>query len=298
MDDRPAQRARPDESMSLLTDLFRTAADDDEYADAARVRAERAGTPAEPPTPRTVWRTPRVRAAVLLTIGIAILGLLFATTALQARRGAPAAAAERASLVERIEDMRSRAIDLQAELAIAETTLADAQDDVLVMTQAGEALRAELDRLALVSGASPVTGPGLVVVLDDAAVERDGDTSLDDTRVQDIDLRQLLNGLWSAGAEAIALDGTRVTARTSIRAAGDALFADLAPLRPPYEIRAIGNPETLGPRFLDSSGASWLQVLVATYGIEFEVTTAASLEIPAVATFDLAWASSVTGTDE
>lgn len=297
MDDRPALRARPDESMSLLTDLFR-AATDDEYAEAARSRAERAGSVAPPAAPRSVWRTPRVRAAVLLTVGVAVLGLLFATTAIQARRGAPAAAAERASLVERIEDMRSRAVELQAQLAIAETRLADAQDEALVATEAGEAIRAELDRLALISGASAVTGPGLVVTLDDATVERDGDTSLDDTRVQDIDLRQLLNGLWSAGAEAVSIDGTRVTARTSIRAAGDALFADLAPLRPPYEVQAIGNPETLGPRFLDSAGASWLQVLTATYGIGFEVSTEASLEIPAVATVDLTWATSVTGTDQ
>ena len=90
----------------------------------------------------------------------------------------------------------------------------------------------------------------------------------------------------------------RVTSRTSIRAAGDALFADLAPLRPPYEIKAIGNPETLGPRFLDSAGASWLQVLAATYGIPFEVSTEAIVEIPAEATVDLTWASSVTGTDQ
>jgi uncharacterized protein YlxW (UPF0749 family) len=298
--DRPALRTRPDESMSLLTDLFQTATDDG-YTDAARVRAERAATQGEPavaPTPSSVWRTPRVRAAVLLTIGVAILGLLFATTAIQARRAAPAAAAERASLVERIEAMRDRAADLRAELATAETTLAEAQDDVLNTTAEGEALRTELDQLELTSGAAAVVGPGLVVTLDDAAVERDGDTNLDDTRVQDIDVRQVLNGLWSAGAEAISIDGTRVTSRTSIRAAGDALFADLAPLRPPYEIRAIGNPETLGPRFLDSAGASWLQVLAATYGIEFEVSTASTVEIPAVRTLDLTWASSVTGLDQ
>ena len=297
MDDRPALRTRPDESMSLLTDLFRAAADD-EYAEAARSRAERGQTRAEQTGAATTWQSPRVRAAVLLTIGVGILGLLFATTAIQARRGAPAAAAERASLVEQIEHMRDRSVALQADVATAETTLADAQDDALVTTEAGEAIRNELDRLALISGASAVTGPGLVVTVDDAAADQDGDTDLDDTRVQDIDLRQVLNGLWSAGAEAISVDGTRVTARTSIRAAGDALFADLAPLRPPYEIRAIGNPETIGPRFLDSAGAAWLQVLAGTYGIVFEVSTEASIEIPAVATFDLTWATSVTGTDQ
>jgi uncharacterized protein YlxW (UPF0749 family) len=299
VDGRPALRTRPDESMSLLTDLFRSAVDDDEYTEAARAKAERAARPASPQPSGSgaAWRTPRVRAAVLLTVGVAVLGLLLATTAIQARRGAPAAAAERASLVERIELMRGRAADLRAQLAGAETTLAEAQDEALNTTAAGEAIRVELERLALLSGASAVVGPGLVVTLDDAAVERD-DTNLDDTRVQDIDVRQVLNGLWSAGAEAVSIDGTRVTARTSIRAAGDALFADLAPLRPPYEVRAIGDPETLGPRFLDSAGASWLQVLAATYGIGFEVSTTSSVELPAVSTLDLTWATTVTGVDQ
>lgn len=314
MDDRlpAAPTSRPDESMSLLTDLFRTAAED-EYRDAANRRAAAAATGSSttgatngPVTPDLTWRAPRVRAAVLLTVGIAVLGLLLATTALQARRGEPAAAAERASLVERIEAMRAQAADMQTELAGMAAALAEAQDEALVTTAEGEAISAELDRLALISGASAVTGPGLVVTLDDAPLEDapldsdgvdDEQTIVDDTRVQDIDLRQLLNGLWSAGAEAISVDGTRVTARTSIRAAGDALFADLAPLRPPYEVRAIGNPETLGPRFLDSAGASWLEILVATYGIGFEVSSEATVEIPAVAAVDLMWASGESGTD-
>jgi uncharacterized protein YlxW (UPF0749 family) len=283
--------------MSLLTNLFRTASDD-EYTEAARRRAERATSATSPDGTPVAPRTPRSRAAVLLTVGVAVLGLLLATTAIQTRRGAPAAAAERASLVERIEMMRTRSLELRGELAAAEATLADAQDEALVTTAEGEEIRGELDQLELISGASAVTGPGLIVVINDAVAEGDS-TDLDDTRVQDIDLRQALNGLWSAGAEAVSVDGTRVTARTSIRAAGDALFADLAPLRPPYEVRAIGDPETLGPRFLDSAGASWLQILAATYGIGFEVTTSASVQVPAVAAgFDLAWASTPTGLDQ
>ncbi len=297
-----APSSRPDESMSLLTDLFRTAAED-EYRDAADRRAAAATVQTTvPANGRAIatrsWRTPRVRAAVLLTVGIAVLGLLLATTAIQARRGQPAAAAERASLVERIETMRAQAADLQTELAGAAAALAEAQDDALVSTAEGEAISTELERLALLSGASAVTGPGLVVTLDDAALDPDTDALVDDTRVQDIDLRQLLNGLWSAGAEAVSVAGTRVTARTSIRAAGDALFADLVPLQPPYEVRAIGDPETLGPRFLDSAGASWLEILVATYGIGFEVSSEATVDIPAVTAVDLTWASGDSGTDQ
>ena len=117
--------------MSLLTDLFRTAADD-EYA---RGRAHPRRASRDPPSrtaPTTAWRTPRVRAAVLLTIGVAVLGLLFATTAIQAQAGR-SGGGRRAGVAGRAHRGRcGRARSIcRRELTLAETTLAEAQDDAL-----------------------------------------------------------------------------------------------------------------------------------------------------------------------
>lgn len=289
--DQPARR--PDESMSLLTDLYR-ATIDDEYRAAAERRGTIPGTSAADvgaPMRVSGLRQP----AVVLSIGVLIIGVLLATTIIQQRRGAPVLAAERLSLVERIDAVAARAAALRAEVQTADEELAAVQDAELQTTVRGEQVSAELDTLAWLTGATAVTGPGLVVVLDDApagAVPPD-DTSLGEGRIQDIDLQQLVNGLWEAGAEAISVDGTRVGSRSAIRAAGDALFMDLQPLSPPYEVVAVGDPDSLGSRFLDTYGAGWLQVLASAYGIQYDVESESSVEVPGVAGADLVWARSI-----
>ena len=62
----------------------------------------------------------------------------------------------------------------------------------------------------------------------------------DVSRVLDVDLQSVVNALWAAGAEAIAINGQRLTATSTIRAAGDAVLVDYRPVTSPYEVAAIG----------------------------------------------------------
>ena len=64
----------------------------------------------------------------------------------------------------------------------------------------------------------------------------------------------LVNRLWIAGAEAIAIDGHRLTSLTAIRFAGEAITVDYVSLTPPYEVTAIGDPDTLPARLLETPG--------------------------------------------
>ncbi len=283
--------------MSLLTELYRSALDD-EYREAADRRRVASG--ADDPTgsrddgsPAGPSRRLLSRPLVVLGLGVLVIGMLLATTALQARRTAPALAAERLSLVERIESERGRTAALREEVDTAALGLGEVRDAALRATLEGERLSAELDTLRLLSGARPVSGPGLVVVVDNAGSEDlpvEDDATPGEGVVQDIDLQQLVNGLWEAGAEAVAVDGNRVTSLSSIRTAGDALFMDLHPLTAPYEVVAIGNPQTLGPRFLDSYGAGWFQFLTSAYDIRFDVSSVDEVEVPEVSGLDLDWA--------
>lgn len=45
-------------------------------------------------------------------------------------------------------------------------------------------------------------------------------------RVLDMDLQILTDGLWQAGAEAISVNGHRLSALTAIRGAGEAITVD------------------------------------------------------------------------
>ena len=279
--------------MSLLNDLYHSSLDDEyrEMAERRRLAPDTRSTDVGATMrPGAILRQP----VVVFSLGVLIIGMLLATTVVQQRRGAPALAAERQSLVERIESVSARADTLRTDVVTAGESLATVRDRALQTTVEGEQVSAELDALSLLSGAEAVTGPGLVIVVDDAppgAVPSDGDGVAADGRIQDLDLQQLVNGLWEAGAEAIAVDGSRVSARSSIRAAGDALFMDLHPLAAPYEVVAIGDPSDLGARFLDTYGAGWFQTLASAYGIRYDVETRDSVSVPAGTGTDLMYAT-------
>ena len=80
-------------------------------------------------------------------------------------------------------------------------------------------------------------------------------------QVLDTDLQKLVNGLWEAGAEAVAVNGQRLTNLSTIRLAGGAITVNARSLRRPYVVTAIGNQDTLPARFAEtSSGQAWLDL--------------------------------------
>jgi uncharacterized protein YlxW (UPF0749 family) len=98
--------------------------------------------------------------------------------------------------------------------------------------------------------------------------------------VLDRDLQTVVNGLWAAGAEAIAVNGQRLTARSAIRYAGQAILVDFRPLVPPYVVQAIGEAAGLQTRFAAGSAGAYLQALRDNYGVQGAIVPSANLELP------------------
>ena len=125
-------------------------------------------------------------------------------------------------------------------------------------------------------------GPGVAVVsatrraeqVDPTTGQRVPVPADDNGRIQDRDLQSMVNALWAAGAEAVAVDGQRLAPTTTIRAAGEAILVDLRPVHGPYTIAAVGDPATLLPRFADSEAARRFQSYTGLYGIQFTVRAA------------------------
>ncbi|MGN6332645.1 MAG: DUF881 domain-containing protein [Motilibacteraceae bacterium] len=261
----PPPAPRCDASMSLLRDLMENTLDAG-YAEAAarRRRAVEQGRPAA-----------RRGSRVLAVVGVALVGLLLATSALQLR--AHASRKDHNDLVSRVKQATRATDQVAADVDRLRGQIAAARADGLALTAAGRAASDRLDALEVLSGAVPVTGPGLVVTVDDAksagAVDSTGqprlDTGDDPGRVRDRDLQKVVNGLWAAGAEAIAINGQRLTATTAIRNAGQAILVAYRPLQPPYVISAIGDPDTLPARFEDTVGGAYLRLISQTYGIRY-----------------------------
>jgi len=257
--------------MSLLSDLVDNSLDEG-YAQAAARRP-----------PALERQGPRSRRSVVLLLGFGLAGLVLAAAAAHTRASAPSLAVERTALVERIGAQTDRADALQRQLDRLRAEVDQARSSALDLTSAGSAARTQLDQLALVSGVVPVSGPGITVVVDDASSDDRSPGNEGSGRVLDRDLQRLMNGLWAAGAEAVSVNGQRLTELTAIRSAGDAILVAYRPLTPPYEVRAIGDPQQLEIDFVDGPGGRWFRVLQDNYGIRFNVARADDLRLPAAA---------------
>lgn len=261
----PPPARRPDASMSLLTEVT-THPLDPGYREAADRRAAAGGV--------TRHRRGGTVAVALLAVG---LGVLTTWSVIQLRAPQPSALAAREVLASQIRERSAELDDLRSRSAALADEVADLQEDAL----AGEdsSLLDQLARDSLVSGAVAVQGEGLRVTLTDADVD-DADAD-PDSRVRDSDLQVVVNGLWAAGAEAIAVNGERLSATTAIRTAGSAILVDVVPLIGPYRVEAVGDPQAMQAGLARTSAGQLLAVLQSTYGIRTEVSSQRDLRLPA-----------------
>jgi uncharacterized protein YlxW (UPF0749 family) len=142
---------------------------------------------------------------------------------------------------------------------------------------AASALETRIEALDPVVGNVPVTGPGVLIVVDDSP-SATADTR---DRVLDIDLQVLANGLWEADAEAISINGHRLTNLTAIRSAGDAITVDYRSLTRPYRVEAVGDPRTLQARFVESSAGAWWNDLAQNRRMRYEISDVKQLDLAA-----------------
>lgn len=141
------------------------------------------------------------------------------------------------------------------------------------------------------TGLRRVAGDGVVVTLSDAPQNKDpfGNPPPKDSRVLYLDLRTVVNELWADGAEAISINGQRLTAVSTIRSAGEAILVDFKPLISPYKVSAVG-PGSMADDFNASSTAALFHQLGQTKGMGFSVKATDGLTLPAAANPQLRYA--------
>lgn len=219
----------------------------------------RQGTVSDGPALPSPGRRRRVTRGTLAVGAVAALaGAMFATNATLFREAADRHPENLAELV-----------------AVESARLEKATDDV-------EALRSEVETLlegaassstlpevptevSLAAGRLAVTGPGVVVAMWDApAANAPEGARPDDLLVHQQDLEAVMNALWAGGAEAMTIQGDRVTARTDVRCVGNVLLLHGRTYSPPYEIAAIGDPAALQDALDNSPGVQiYLQYVAA-----------------------------------
>jgi uncharacterized protein YlxW (UPF0749 family) len=240
---------------------------DPAYADAA---SRRAGAPEPAPAAR------RVGALALRLLALALVGLLVATAALRQAGRAPEQARARAALAADVAATRAETRRQRGRIAELrrETAAARAREvaDEAALAEAGT----RIARLAPAAGWAAVRGPGVRVRMADppagpaAAGEASGQTrprkAPDPARVRDHDVAELVNVLWAAGAEAVAVGGVRLTAVAAIRSVGTTILVGFRPLDSPYVVEAIGDPARLSGALASSPAVVRLRAALAGAG--------------------------------
>lgn len=241
----------PDHVIKPLLARITEGALDEDY----RTVAERRAATASP----TAGRPGLVGGAV-----IGVIGVLIGVAAVQTSANADVTDASRATLTARIGDERRQVEAQQEQIANLQDDTIALQDELEQVTADQQEAAARRDRLEVRTGYVAVRGEGVQVVVSDRP---DGGEL-----VQDEDLALLVDGLWRAGAEAVAINDQRITVLTGIRNRGTAVLVGGQPVNPPYRVQAIGDKDTLAANLLDTTHGQRFFDLASQLGFPYTIT--------------------------
>lgn len=217
-----------------------------------------------------VWN-PRTRSVGLIVVAVAV-GYLFGTSA---RIFGPQDST-------RPDDIQSLVAERSAQLDEFEAEVSDLR---LLRDAALERENPEVPvvspSLVAASDGVAVRGDGVQVRLWDAPASSDSEVDPNDLVVHQQDLEAVVNAMWAGGAEAITIQGQRITSTTTIRCVGNVLLLHGRQYSPPYEISAIGDQDAI---VASLNGTPTIQAYlewVDRVGLGWELSLRSSIEMPA-----------------
>lgn len=258
----PAAGAAPaDRARTPLLALITQEALDRDYQAAASRRG-----PGEHPRPA-------LRAGVVGVV--AAFALLVTVAAVQTNANADVDQESRSALISRIETRRASLAELQDDAATLREDNLAAEDSLRRLGARYADVRAEQATIGAVTGFEAVRGDGVRLTVDNAPYAGGNET------VRSIDLATIANALWSAGAEAIAINGQRLSGTGAISTSGDAIEVNLVGVAPPYTILAIGDQGSLSSRFVDTPSGLQFVAVANQFGFSWKMDKEDDLRLPA-----------------
>lgn len=219
------------------------------------------------------------RHSTAFAVTIALTAALVMATVLQVRDGAPDASQARADLTDQVMATTAVVELIDARLETLNGEIAQLRQTALDGSGSDRALADEVAALEGQVGVAAVEGPGVEVVMDDGPPTSVTENGPDLARVLDTDIQLVVNGLFAAGAEAVGVNGQRITVLSPIRSAGEAILVGFRPLTPPYIVTAVG-PEGISLAFESGAARAGLGDLESTYGIKVDVVVETNLSVP------------------
>jgi uncharacterized protein YlxW (UPF0749 family) len=220
-----------------------------------------------------------------VTLGLALLALGFLIAAQLASEGPRIryTSQERTPLVETV-------LDLQAQQDGLKQQILDLRGAIQGMEATGQGgaavtrdLNSQLEKARIAAGLVALSGPGVVIQLSDSTVAVPPDASERDYLVSGQDVLTVVEELWLAGAEGIAVNGERVTVATAVVDIGGSVLVNSAYIAAPYQVSAIG-PKDMFDRLTGSAGfVDFIRARSETFGIGVSYAVSDTVDLPAYA---------------
>jgi uncharacterized protein YlxW (UPF0749 family) len=219
------------------------------------------------------------------TLAVALFTLGFLVTA-QLRSEAPRVrytSQERPPLVETALGLQAQQEQLKDRILELRTQIQDlegkAQGNAALVRQ----LNSDLDAARSASGLIALQGTGVVFQLQDSSDQVPPGTNGTDYLVSARDIRVLVEELWLAGSEAIAVNGERLTGASAILDIGGSVLVNSAYLAPPYQVAAIG-PADLYDHLSQAQGfRDFVRARAEAFGIKISFAVLPDVVVPAYA---------------
>ncbi len=161
-----------------------------------------------------------------------------------------------------------------------ERTLADLREELAkVKKNSSLAIETKESKNQMVlTGLTAVTGPGIIVTLNDSKNTLEKGENPANGIVHNEDLLKVVNELNAASAEAISINGNRLISTSEISCAGPTILINKNRVAPPFEIIAIGKAEIMTSA-LEMRGG--ILETVKFFGLESKIEKRNNLTVPA-----------------
>lgn len=225
----------------------------------------------------------RLRAlpSVQVTLAVALLVLGFLIAAQIAAEGPRVrySTEERTPLIDTALALQTQQDALKASILDLRRRIGDLEAQDPGAAESLKRLYAQLEAARFAAGLIAVTGKGLAFRLEDGTQGGGGVDALVSAR----DVRVLVDELWLAGAEGIAVNGERIVASSAVIDIGGSILVNSAYLAPPYTITAVG-PADLYDRLQKSVAfVQFVQGRIEPSGLRLSVAQLDKADLPAFA---------------
>jgi len=220
-----------------------------------------------------------------VTLGAALLVLGFLVAAQLGSEGPRVryTTQERTPLLETATELQAQQDDLKARILQLREQIQAVEGQGAGSADLVRQLNADLEQARIAAGLIPLTGTGMVLQLEDSQAPVPPGASEAEYLVGSRDIRSVVEELWLAGAEAVAINSERLTPTTAIIDIGSSLLVNSAYLAPPYQVTALG-PSDLYERLSRSPGfIEFVRTRAEAYGIRLSFAEPETVEMPAFA---------------